>query len=145
MNPSIVKKSDWSCKFHLHIEASLILVGTILAQEGDKGIYFHIYCASRLLNVHEQHYTTIEREALSMIFVIKKFQHYLLGNKFIFFVDHNAFVDLVNYPQLSGQIACWILLLTQFDYTIMYKQGQTHACCAKFSQQTRDGGSLEWD
>lgn len=61
-----------------------------------------------------------------MIFAVKKFQHYLLGSKFVFYVDHNALVDLVNKPQLSGRIAKWVLLLSEFDYTIMYKADKTH-------------------
>lgn len=70
--------------------------------------------------------TTKEREALAMIFVVKKFGHYLLGNKFTFYVDHNALADLVKKLQLSERIARWILLLSEFDYSIMYKSDKTH-------------------
>jgi hypothetical protein len=38
----------------------------------------------------ENNYTIIEKEALVMIYVVKKFRHYLLGNNFIFYVDHRA-------------------------------------------------------
>jgi hypothetical protein len=43
---------------------------------------------SKLLNNVEQTYTTIEREALAMVFALHKFRHYLLGNKCVFYVDH---------------------------------------------------------
>jgi hypothetical protein len=33
-----------------------------------------------------------------MIFVSHKFKHYLLSNKFVFYVDHMALVYLVNKP-----------------------------------------------
>jgi hypothetical protein len=39
-----------------------------------------------------------------MIYVIKKFHHYLLGNNFTFFVDHQALIYLVNKPTITGQI-----------------------------------------
>jgi hypothetical protein len=39
--------------------------------------------ASRLLNIVEQNYNTKEREALAMVFVLHKFRHYLLRNKFV--------------------------------------------------------------
>jgi hypothetical protein len=43
---------------------------------------------SRLLNIAKHNYDTIKREALVMVFVLHKFRHYLLGNKFVFYVDH---------------------------------------------------------
>jgi hypothetical protein len=36
--------------------------------------------------------------ALPIIFVLHKFRHYLLHNKFVFYVDHMALVYLVNKP-----------------------------------------------
>jgi hypothetical protein len=35
-----------------------------------------------------------------------KFRHYLLGNQFIFYVDHMALMYLVNKPQIYGRIWC---------------------------------------
>jgi hypothetical protein len=40
------------------------------------------------MNSAQKNYTTIDKEALVMIYVVKKFKHYLLGNYFILFVDH---------------------------------------------------------
>jgi hypothetical protein len=34
-----------------------------------------------------------------MVFALHKFKHYLLGNKFMFYVDHMALVYLLNKPQ----------------------------------------------
>ena len=122
----ILQCPDWTKVFHLHTDASLTAIGAVLAQPGDRGVDLPIYYASRLLTVHEQNYTTTEREGLAMIYAVKKFRHYLLGNKFVFFVDHTALVDLVNKPQLSGRIARWILLLAEFNYEVVYKPGRSH-------------------
>jgi len=56
-----------------------------------------------------------------MVFTLHKFRHYLLGNKFVFYVDHMALVYLVNKPQVSRRIARWLLLFLEYDFTIMYK------------------------
>jgi hypothetical protein len=64
-----------------------------------------IYYASKLFNQAKKNYTTIEREALAMIYVMKKIRHYLLANHFIFFMDHQALVYMVNRPPISGHIA----------------------------------------
>ena len=47
-------------------------------------------------------------------------------NQVVFFVDHMAIRYLVNKPKLSGQLARWVLLLTEFDYTLQYKPGKKH-------------------
>jgi hypothetical protein len=54
--------------------------------------------AFRLLNLAKRNYTTIEREALAMVYALHKFRHYLLGNWFVFYVDHMALVYLVDKP-----------------------------------------------
>ena len=61
-----------------------------------------IYFVSRQLNDAKQNYTTTKREGLSMVYAVKKFKHYLLANKFIFFVDHQALMYIVNKPYMMG-------------------------------------------
>jgi hypothetical protein len=57
------------------------------------------------MNNVKLNYTTIENEALTMIYVVKKFKHYLLRNNFIFFVDHQTLLYLVNKPTTIRRIA----------------------------------------
>ena len=73
--------------------------------------------ASRQLNSAEKNYTTTEREGLAMIYV-KKFWHYLLANPFIFYVDHQALLYLVNKPCNIGRIVRWFIILLEFDFTV---------------------------
>jgi hypothetical protein len=61
-----------------------------------------------------------------MIYDVTKFKHYLLGNSFIFFMDHQALLYLVNKPIVIGQIARWLLLLQEFDSKIIFKLGWVH-------------------
>ncbi len=82
--------------------------------------------ACRLLNKVKQNYSTKHEEALAMVFSLHKFRHYLLGNKFVFYVDHMALVYLVNKPQVSGRITIWLLLFFQYDFTVVYKLGRIH-------------------
>jgi hypothetical protein len=57
---------------------------------------------SKFLNIVERKYSTTEREALAMVFVLHKFRNYLFGNKFVFYVDHLVFVvTLTSSLQLS--------------------------------------------
>jgi hypothetical protein len=61
-----------------------------------------------------------------MVFVLHKFRHYLLGNKFIFYVDHMALVYLVNKPHVLGRIIRWLLLFLEYDFIVLYMPGKTH-------------------
>jgi hypothetical protein len=81
---------------------------------------------SRLLNFVERNYITTHIEALAMVYALHKFKHYLLGNKFTFFVNHMALVYLVNKPQGSSRLARWFLLFLEYDFKIIYKLGKFH-------------------
>jgi hypothetical protein len=82
--------------------------------------------ASRLLNLSKQNYITTERETLDMVYALHKFKHYLLGSRFVLFVDHMAFVYLINKSQIFGKIIRWLLLFLEYDFKIVYKPGRFH-------------------
>ena len=83
--------------------------------------------ASQKLSIAERNYSTTEREALGMIYNINKFQHYLLGRKFTFHVDHSTFLYLVTKQELKGKLARWTLLLQEFEFNILHRPGVQHA------------------
>jgi hypothetical protein len=88
--------------------------------------------ASRLLNIVEQNYSIIEREALAMVFALHKFRHYLLSSKFVFYANHMALVYLVNKPQVSGRIVRWLLLFLEYDFIIVYKPNVIADACQDY-------------
>ena len=79
---------NWKRPFHVHVDASSIALGIILAQPGDGGINPPIAFARRKLSSTKRNYTTIEREGLAMVYALQKFKHYLLGSHFKMFTDH---------------------------------------------------------
>jgi hypothetical protein len=85
----------WDIEFHVHIDASNLVVGAMLAQNLTIKCNQPIAYALQLLNNVERNYTMTKREALMMVYVLHKFHHYLMGNKFIFYVDHMALLYLV--------------------------------------------------
>ena len=87
---------------------------------------FPVSFASRQLNDAEKNYTTTQREGLGMIYVVKKFRHYRLANKFVFSTDHQVLLYLVNKPCNTGHIGRWFLILLEFDFTVVVKKGITH-------------------
>jgi hypothetical protein len=80
--------------------------------------------SSRLLNSTEKNYTTTKRKTLAMVYALHKYRHYMLGNKFTFYVNHMALVYLVNKPQVFGKLVKWLLM--EYDFKIVYKLGRCH-------------------
>lgn len=126
----ILRALDWNTIFHVHIDASAFAIGCVLAQpsnqELEKNLDFPVSYTSRQLNTAKKNYTTTEREGLAMIYALKKFRHYLLANKFIFFVDHQALLYLVKKPCTTGRIVRWFVILLEFDFEVAVKKGRMH-------------------
>jgi hypothetical protein len=116
---------NWQVEFHVHIDASLFVVGAMLVRNVTWKNHQLVVYAYRLLNKAKQNYNTTERKALAMVLILHKFTHYLLGNKFVFYVYHMALVYLVNKPHVLRKITKWLLFL-KYDFIVMYKPSKTH-------------------
>ena len=106
----ILKFLNWLIKFRVHIDTSGLAIGMILTQLGDNGMEYPIVYNTRKLNKAERNYSIIERETLGMVFVLQKYQHYLLANPFIFYTDNQALKYLLNKPLHHWRICLWLLL-----------------------------------
>ena len=94
----------WNKEFHIHVDASSVALGVLLAQPGDDDLDHPIAFASQNLSFIEKTYPTTDREGLAMVYALQKFRHYLLGGHFKMFTDHSALKYLVNKPVLGGEI-----------------------------------------
>ena len=75
-----------------------------------------------------------------MVYSVQKFCYYLLDYPFVFHVHHDALKYMINKPQLSGQIARWILLLQEFKFTIYIRPSKKHANADHLFQLTNELG-----
>jgi hypothetical protein len=71
-------------------------VGVLLAQNVIRKSDQPIIYVSRFFNSAKQNYNTIKQKALAIVFAFHKFKHDVLGNKFVFYVDHMGLVYIVN-------------------------------------------------
>jgi hypothetical protein len=95
---------DWEKTFHVHVDASTITLGAILAQPGAGELDHPITFARRTLSDSYQNYNITEREGLTMVYSLQKFKHYLLRKQFKMFIDHSTLKYLVNKPVLGARI-----------------------------------------
>jgi hypothetical protein len=115
---------DWSKEFNVHVDASSIALGVVLAQLGAGDIDHPIDFARRNLSTFEMNYTTTKRECLAMVYALQRFRHYLLGGHFKMFLDHSALRYLANKPVMGGRICRWLLLFQEYDFDIVFRPGR---------------------
>jgi hypothetical protein len=93
----------WENNFHVHVDASTITLGAILAQPGAGDLNHPIAFARRNLSESEKNYNTTERECLAMVYALQNFRNYLLGKHFKMFTDHSSLKYLVNKAVLGRE------------------------------------------
>jgi hypothetical protein len=124
VTPPILVFPNWSKSFHVHVDASSIALGEVLAQTGEGDIDHPLVFSSKNISTTEINYTTAEREGLALVYALQKFRHFLLGGHFKMFIDHSALKYLVNKPMLGGRICIWLLLFQEYDFEIIVNPGR---------------------
>ena len=115
----------------LATDASDYGVGAVLSHKMKNGTERPIGYVSRSLQEAERKYSTLEKEALAIIFGVKKFHQFLYGHRFIIETDHKPLEGLLNEKkgipsQAAPRIQRWALTLSSYEYEISYKAGQTN-------------------
>ena len=131
MSPTLLVHFDPNKQLILSCDASSIGVGAVLAHQMKDGSSQPICYASRTLSPTEKKYSQLDKEALSIIVGVTKFQQYLFGRHFTLFTDHKPLIYLFHphrsVPQMaSARIQRWSLLLGAYSYDIHYRQGKDH-------------------
>jgi len=121
-----VKPADFNRPFTLHCDASGYALGAVLCQTDDNGNEYMVGAQSRLLKGAELNLSTSEKEALALIFGIKKFRTFLDGVHFKVITDHSALRWLMSIKDPSGRLARWSLYLQQYSFDIIHRKGALH-------------------
>nr|GEZ90844.1 reverse transcriptase domain-containing protein [Tanacetum cinerariifolium] len=113
---------DWNLPFELMCYASDFAIGAVLGQHKTKH-FQPIHYASKTMTEAQVHYTTSEKEMLVVVYAFEKFRPYLFLSKSIVYTDHSALKYLLNKQYAKPRLLWWVLLLQEFDITILDKKG----------------------
>ncbi|GJT40682.1 reverse transcriptase domain-containing protein [Tanacetum coccineum] len=113
---------DWNLPFELMYDASDFAIGAVLGQRKTKH-FQPIHYASKTMTEAQIHYTTTEKEMLAVVYALEKFRPCLVLSKSIVYTDHSALKYLMNKQDAKPRLLRWVLLLQEFDITILDKKG----------------------
>jgi transposase InsO family protein len=123
----VLKAPELDKPFIMHTDASNAAIGVTLLQASDDGVEHPVAYASRTLNKAERNYSTTEREALAVVYAFKQFRCYVFGCKqTLVLTDHHSLRFLQSSNTLSGRLARWAALLSEFEYSVQYKTGKSN-------------------
>ena len=95
----------------------------MLGQEYDNYTYVIAY-ASRTLSATERNYSSVEHEALAIVWATKHFRQYLEGGPVIVRSDCKALEWLKTAHNPTGRLARWAMKLSPYHLIIQHRPGR---------------------
>jgi hypothetical protein len=83
-----------------------------------------VWYLSRKFNSAEKNYNTRDREALAVVWALRKFRSYLLLRPFVLFSDHESLSKFKTQPGLKGKDWRHQEIISEYDFEQRYRKGE---------------------
>ncbi|GJS37370.1 DNA-directed DNA polymerase [Tanacetum coccineum] len=118
----VIIAPNWDTDFELMCDASDYAIEAILGQRIEKKFRL-IYYASKTMNNAQEHYTTTEKELLTVVYTFDKFRSYLIMCNTMVYTDHSTLKYLFSKQDAKPRLIRWVLLFQEFTIEIKDKKG----------------------
>ena len=115
----------------IYCDASRQGLGCVLMQERKVIAY-----GSRQLRPHEENYPTHDLELAAVIYALKLWRHYLLGNRCEIYTDHQSLKYLFTQPDLNLRQQRWMEAISDYDLGISYTPGKANVMADALSRKS---------
>ncbi|KAG0420263.1 Transposon Tf2-9 polyprotein, partial [Dictyocoela roeselum] len=117
-NQRVLHYPDLNKEFELRCDASDIGIGALLLQENKLiGVF------SKKLKGSEKNYSTVEKEAFSIIEALKHFKQIVFGCHILICTDNK---NLIFKGDLTRRMNRWLILLEEFAYELKHVSGKNN-------------------
>ena len=122
---------DENLPLKLYCDASSRGLGAVISHMHPDGSERRLSFASRSLSKAEKNYSQIDREALSIVWAIKKFHMFLFARPFTLVTDYQVllsiFSPVTGIPSTAAsRLQRWAIFLSGYNYTIEYQKTSKH-------------------
>ncbi|CAM9116754.1 unnamed protein product, partial [Heterosigma akashiwo] len=125
---------DFRRDFIVECDASRTGIGGVLMQETGDGMKAPVAYTSRLTSSAEKNYSVFDLDLLAIVHSCQRYRPYLIGKHFQLFSDQRSLQSLLNLKRPSGRLACWLMILSEFDFSLKWKRGVDNKCADALSR-----------
>ena len=137
---------DPSVPLKVDSDASSVGIGGVISHKYPDGTERPIEFVSRTLTETERRYSQLDREALAVIWTLKKFHKYVYAIPFELVTDNKPLQYILHQSKcipemVVSRLQRWALILANYDYTISYRPTGKHAnadVCSRFPLQNTE-------
>ena len=122
--------------FKLQVDASKMGAGAVLLQDGEDGVERPVCYFSRKFSTYQLNYSTIEKEALALVWALQNFEVYIGGSPtpIVVYCDHNPLTFLNSLQNPNQRLMRWCLYLQPYNLDIKHIKGKENVVADALSR-----------